>query len=223
MTVECLRGECGKRFVIIGDSANEAFEMLVFDTHELIDAKRYMAAILNLTQAHEVFFSTWLRVFLVHRPYANDTAQGLGQLNARLDDLFAVTKTLTFGPLRAVFLSLALRESPRTLNDSSGVIAAIPTLVGDPSDAELDTCGDANLRPLLHRLKSSTIHKVRNRVVHQRAYRPTREEAVDALETTREMLSDCERGLMCTTIRTGTCTKLIAASSERDTPSRRSV
>lgn len=42
MTVECLREECGKLFVIIGDSAAESFEMLLFDTYEIIDAKRYI-------------------------------------------------------------------------------------------------------------------------------------------------------------------------------------
>ncbi len=187
-TVECLRADCGKRFVIIGDSANESFEMLVFDSYELIDAKRYMAAILNLAQAHEVFFSTWLRVFLAYGPYAHDVKQGLGQLNARLDDLFSVTKQLTFGPLRAVFLRLVLRNSPSSLMESSAVIAEIPGLLGDPSDRVLDTCNDPRLRALLHKLKSSTIHELRNRVVHQRAYRPSRVEAFDSLEAARETL-----------------------------------
>jgi hypothetical protein len=102
LTVECSHKDCGKRFVIIDDSANESFEMLVFDTYELIDAKRYMAAILNLAQAHEVFFSMWLRVFLAYRPYARDTSQGLGQLNARLEEISEATKQLLFRRLRAV-------------------------------------------------------------------------------------------------------------------------
>lgn len=187
-TVECLREDCGKRFVIIGDSANESFEVLVYDAYELIDAKRYIATILTLAQAHEVFFSTWLRVFLAYRPYAHDIEQGLGQLNARLGDLFEATKKLTFGPLRAVFLRLVLRNSPSSLRDSSRVIAEIPNLVGDPSDRVVDTCDDPGLRVLLHKLKSSTIHDLRNRVVHQRAYRPSGIEAFNLLEATRETL-----------------------------------
>lgn len=97
MTVSCLREECRQQFIIIGDSADDAFRMLVFDTHGLIDAKRYMAAILNLAQAHEVFFSTWLRVFVGYRPYAHDPAQGLGELNMRLAELFEATRRLSFG------------------------------------------------------------------------------------------------------------------------------
>lgn len=188
MTVECLREECNTSFAIIGDSVNEAFAMLVFDTHSLIDGKRYMPAILNLAQAHEVFFSTWLRVVLAYRPYAHDLTQGAGQLNARLHDLFNTTKTLSFRRLRAVFLRLVLRDTPLTLVDASGVIAEIPHLVDEPSDSEVGSCEDPKLRSLLHKIKSSTIHELRNRVVHQSAYRPSREEAVDALRTTRQTL-----------------------------------
>jgi hypothetical protein len=72
--------------------------------------------------------------------------------------------------------------------DSSDVIAGIPSVRADPSDRELDACEDHLLRELLHKLKSSTIHELRNRVANQRAYRPSEEEAVDALQTTRETL-----------------------------------
>lgn len=188
-TVQCLRSDCGKRFVIIGDSVNEAFEMLVFDTYELIDSKRYMAAVLNLAQAHEVFLSTWLRVFVAYRPYARSTDQGLGELNRRLEELYEATRRLPFGKLRAVFLNLATRDDgPASLAEAARVITEIPTLVGDPGDAELKACADSKLRALLLKLKSSTVHELRNRVVHQRAYRASRDEAVAGLESTREVL-----------------------------------
>ena len=187
-TVACLLESCGKRFTIIGDSEDEAFRMLVFDTYGFIDAKQYMGAILNLAQAHEVFFSTWLRVFLAYRPFAHDNGQDLVQLNARLNELFSATKKLSFQRLRSVFLRLVLRDGPSSLVGASGIIVEIPNLRGDPTDEELDTCKDPKLRELLHRLKSSTIHEIRNLVVHQRAYRPSRDEAVAALETTRGTL-----------------------------------
>ena len=70
--VHCLNKECDKLFRIGGDSANERHEMLIFDCYELLDRKQYMHCILNLATAYEMFFSLFLRVKLVHKPFKAD-------------------------------------------------------------------------------------------------------------------------------------------------------
>src|SRR5260221_158441 len=65
LDVSCQSDDCRKPFRSVGDSVNSAHEMLILDCYELIEAKHYMAVILSLTQAYEVFFSLFFRVELL--------------------------------------------------------------------------------------------------------------------------------------------------------------
>jgi hypothetical protein len=188
-TVSCLRQECGKTFNINGDSVNSAHEMLVFDCHELLQLKHYMNCILTLAQAHEVFFSLFLRVELLYRPFAADPDKDIDQVNRLAKQLAEKVKDHTFGKMRALFLrQLVSDTSPKNLAEAKAAIAVLEDQPKDPADAELDSLPDKQLVALLKAMKQTTINRLRNQVVHKRAYRPTRHEAEAALEETRSVL-----------------------------------
>jgi hypothetical protein len=76
-TVACT--SCHKRFTINGDHINAAYETLIFDCYKLMSLKRYSYCILNLVQAYEAFFSQYLRVELLYKPFARSGSYDLEQ------------------------------------------------------------------------------------------------------------------------------------------------
>lgn len=187
--VSCQSGDCRKPFRIVGDSVNNAHEMLIFDCYELIERKHYMNCILSLAQAYEVFFSLFFRVELLYKPFAANPDQGLAELNRLSEALYERIERYTFAPMRALFLQhIVTGHSPKNLAEASAVIAALPERPQDPEDAAIESLDDAKLVPLLKALKGTGIHRLRNRVVHKQAYRPTREEVEAALKETRSIL-----------------------------------
>lgn len=75
------------------------------------------------------------------------------------------------------------------------VEAALPERPGDPKDAAIEGLGDPIVVRLLKALKATTIHTLRNRVVHKQVYRPTREEVQAALKESRSILLPLTRHL----------------------------
>ncbi len=189
LRVSCLDRACGKPFCITGDSVNEAYEMLVFDSYELRDRKHYMGCILNLAQAYETFFSLFLRVELLYKPFGAGSERNLDNLNRIADDLYKKTKKLAFAHMRRLFLQhVVTHPSPMSAAKAAIVVAALPGSPCDPKDVEIDALGDPNIVPLLIAIKKATINTLRNRVVHHRGYRPTRLEVEEALEETTSIL-----------------------------------
>jgi len=187
--VLCQSGDCGKPFRIVGDSVNNPHEMLVFDCYELVERKHYMNCILSLAQAFEVFFSLFFRVELLYKPFGADPDQELVDLNRLSEELQERIKEHTFTCMRALFLQHVVTGcSPKNLAEAAAVVAAFPERPGDPKDAAIEGLGDAKLVPLLRALKATTINRLRNRVVHKHAYRPTREEVAAALDEARSIL-----------------------------------
>jgi len=188
-TVSCLSPSCRKPFNINGDSINSAHEMLIFDCYELLQLKHYMNCILTLTQAYELFFSLFLRVELLYRPFAADPDKDINRLNSLAEQLAEKVKNHAFGPMRALFLrQLVSGVTPKTLAEAEVAIATLDDRPKDPSDNEVESLPDNGLTALLKALKATTINRLRNQVVHKRAYRPTREEAELALEETRSII-----------------------------------
>jgi hypothetical protein len=163
--------------------------MLIFDCYELIERKHYMNCILSLAQAYEVFFSLFFRVELLYRPFAFDPDQEMADLNSLSKELHGKIKKYTFAPMRALFLSyIGASHPPKTLAEASSVVSALPNNPKDPSDAAIESHSDVKLVSLLKALKRTNINTLRNQIVHQRAYRPTREQVGEALEETRSIL-----------------------------------
>jgi hypothetical protein len=163
--------------------------MLIFDCYELLERKHYMNALLSLAQAYEVFFSLFFRVELLYKPFGADPDQELADLNLLSEALHEKVKEHTFAPMRALFLQhVVARPVSRNLAEASALVAALPDRPGDPRDAAIESVSDAKLIPLLKSLKATTIHTLRNRVVHKQAYRPTREEVEAAIDEARSIL-----------------------------------
>ncbi|RLC71529.1 MAG: hypothetical protein DRI26_04920 [Chloroflexi bacterium] len=190
LDVSCQNVECGKPFRIVGDSVNERHEMLIFDCYELLKRKQYMNCILTLTQAYEVFFSLFLRVELLYKPFARDGGEDINCLNRLAEMLIKKVERCTFVPMRKLFLQqIIAAPRPANLAEAETLIANLEVPSCEPTDTELERLDDEELVALLKGVKNTTIHKLRNAVVHKRAYRPTREETEAALEETRLLLS----------------------------------
>jgi len=189
LDVTCQSDDCQKPFRIVGDSVNSAHEMLIFDCYELIEAKHYMACILNLAQAYEVFFSLFFRVEFLYKPFARDPDQEMRDLNQLSTDLQQQVGEYSFSRTRALFLSFIVTgQSPKSLAEAAAVITAFPNPPRVPKDVAIKNLSDAKLVSLLKALKGTNINTLRNQVVHQRGYRPTREEVGMALKQTRSIL-----------------------------------
>ncbi len=75
--VYCSDTRCSKPFHISGDLVSAAYEMLIFDCYDLKEEKKYGYCIRNLAQAWESFFSLYLRVSLLYRPFARSDFEEL--------------------------------------------------------------------------------------------------------------------------------------------------
>ena len=187
--VSCYK--CGGEFWINGDSINERHEALLFDCHEHLLAKRYMNCILNVCQAYEMFFSLYLRVNLLYRPFANDHHKGRAStdvLNARFRELARETEKLSFERMRNIFLALLVRaDRPASLEEAKGHIDSLRAH-SCPKDNDLTAGRDKKTLKLLLRVKRTKISEMRNDVVHKNGYRPDRSEAEGALKEARSVL-----------------------------------
>ena len=66
-----------------------------------------MNCILNVSQAYEIFFSLYVRVNLLYRPFANDHHKGsasIDVLHAGFRELASETEKLSFVRVRNIFL-----------------------------------------------------------------------------------------------------------------------
>lgn len=189
--IQCLNESCQKPFRIISDNANERHEMLVFDCHQLLERKQYMYCILNLTMAYEMFFSLYLRVELLYKPFvvdpnckASEKLKRMNRLSKKLDDK---TRRWTYDRMRIVFLSQITDQRPvPDLGVSERRIDCLKAR--STTECEINALNDARLSPLLICLKRTDINRVRNAVVHKRGYRPTSSEVKKYLEETRSVL-----------------------------------
>jgi len=194
--VVCLNDQCKQTFNINGDLVSPAFRMLVFDCYPLKEEKKYSYCILNLAQAYEVFFSLYLRVELLFRPFSQDPDQDLNELNVLLLKLCEKIKTYSYRNLRNIFVnSVLLTFRPSSLEEASQFINDLDKLTDTPSDVDIANLPDSRLSQLLQMLKQSNINELRNQVVHKSAYRPSLDEVEDTIEETRGILFSLERYL----------------------------
>lgn len=186
--VLCLH--CGQGFCINSDIINPAYQCLVLDARELLQVKRYAASVLNAAQAFETFFSHYLRLALVPGFYWPQAHAWVDDINAIRSKLYDTIKNLTYKKLRDVFLNTVLAADDIQSTDRAyEVIDTLPSRARrTPTNADLQTYPDHTIAALLQQLKDSTVHELRNRVIHKDAYRPTLSEAAAALEEAAEVL-----------------------------------
>lgn len=185
MAIRCLNDECGQNFNINADTANAAYEMLIYDCHELIKKKKYSYCILNLAQAYEVFFALFLNIKLAFNPF-NREMDSISDLDKALSRLYEKTKKCTYYTMRNIFFNLIVNNvAPTTISDALEVINNIPSMRANLPKSEFEKIEDEELKAVLLRIDSCMISKLRNDVVHKMAYRPSLDEVEKALEETK--------------------------------------
>jgi len=188
-TVTCLDSACGRQFNINGDWASPAHAMLLFDCYGFLESKRFMQCVLTVEQAYEVFFSHFLHVQLIYRPFATDGSHDLPRLNRLAKLLYDRIQGHGFDKLRRLFLKLVVDNvAPRTLSEAEAVIGKLPKSKQAELREAIKGVSDPGLRELLLRLDATKVNELRNRVVHKDAYRPTREEAKSLHEEAEHIL-----------------------------------
>ena len=186
--VRCLNDSCRKQFNINGDSLNAAYETLIFDVYSLKEEKKYSYCILNLAQSFEVFFSLYLRIMLLYKPFAAQKEE-IEKFNELSSLLFKTIKDYTYAKMRNIFINTVLSKKPvNNLSEAQIRIEELSSLVAEPSDATINYEVNHDLRTLLMELKRSGVAKMRNNVVHKHAYRPTLSEVESAIDETRRII-----------------------------------
>jgi hypothetical protein len=187
---------CQSPFNINNDAINAAHEMLLSGCFELIERKEYIQCVLSVAQSYEVFFSHFMYVQLIYRAYAHEGSRDLPHLNRLTQQLYDRMHLFTFERMRRLFLRLVVgTAAPPSLAEAGVAIEHLPNGtkappkdVPDPLRQDIENMPDEPLRALLLRLLDADVNKLRNRVVHKDAHRPTREEATHAYEEAREIL-----------------------------------
>ncbi len=183
--------QCNRQFWLNGDHISERHETLLFDCHDLLGRKRYMHCVINICQAYEMFFSLYLRVNLLYKPFAlqyreiRNSIAILSQLSILLEKR---TEKFTFNCWKAIFLRhMITSAAPKSLDDAREVIKSIdrPTLV---KDKEITSSFQGALGMHLQTVKNTKVNNLRNKVVHKSGYRPTSETAEKMLQEARSIL-----------------------------------
>lgn len=187
--VRCQEDSCGTPFRIVGDSINPAYQMLLLDCTNLREEKRYMACILNIAQAYEMFFALYFRVTLLCRPFGNDENQDLKRLNELSVEMSKKLRRHAFGNLRALFLSRIIKNSdPTNLADAAVQISHLPQKPQSPKNSAISAIPDPMLVPLMRAIKTTEIPTIRNAVVHKGGYRPKLKDVEAALSEAKKTL-----------------------------------
>lgn len=189
-TVVCTT--CDETFSIAGDLINTAHQMLLFDCRPLFDSKRYMQTVLGIAQAYEIFFDHFLHVQLVYRSFVADGRDDLDRMNRLEQRLYEKLERYTFEPMRRLVLRAAVDGlAPKTLDEAEATVDRIPEKTGKVpivARPEIEAVARERLRSLLLGLSEATVNKLRNQVVHKRAYRPTRDETWQEYENASRVL-----------------------------------
>lgn len=182
--VVCLLPACAKPFRIVGDSINEAHDMILQRGGGLLDRKRYMECVTQTCQAYEMFFNLHLYAELVYRPFGKVRGvAALDAVNERSKNLYQAIRKFAFQDMRNLTLSVAVQADhtrPFDAAEAAAFIAAIPKKPNrptEPSDEAIGAIPGKGIAEQFLRIKKSKINQERNEVAHGRAYRPTRERA----------------------------------------------
>jgi hypothetical protein len=182
---------CGLEFRMMGDIINPAYELFVFAAREYFREKRYMLATAGMSQAWEVFFSTFAAARYLYRPFFLSAERDIDRLNALQSRLEEVLRKFTFAPLRNLVINTVVQAvAPQNLDEASLAIDKIgPTQLGyNPSPVVISSVADVTTRHVLEGLLALSVGDLRNRVLHRRAYRPTRAEVERCLEDEVDLL-----------------------------------
>jgi len=187
--------KCGRSFFIGGDLAPTAWRYLIFDCYDLFKQKKYMACILNLCQACEMFFLYAIEYILIHKPEHDELFENLEQCNKFMEKLHKKIKGCTFVPLRNIVVDMCSNEKKfPSVKEIEDYINAIN--VTDCSTPDISGIQPEEKRQYLKVLLDLKIYKTRNNVVHKYGYRPHRDEVFPFLNgenSVKVILLDVEK------------------------------
>jgi hypothetical protein len=153
-----------------------------------------MATVLYAVQSFEVFCSLYLRVELAYKPFGRERqAEGgaipTSALNEVLDLLYEKTRTYTFSKMRRIFLRRVLMaENVASLAAARHAIESLKSIKEEPSDDEINGHPNKEIGALLLAFRDTKLNDLRNRVAHKELYRPSREEAEEAVKVAGDIL-----------------------------------
>ena len=193
--VQCEEASCQKSFVITGDFVPKSkFEYLLYDCIRLRENKQYMYCILHLVQACESFFSSYLYIELVYKPYTISHTllqdiEGDVRLTEISDRLYNLLVKQAYQHLQNIFINSIIQGiNPTTFNETEKILNRFGSLVNMPGDKDIQGIQNQTLSLCLQRLKNSNIGRLRNQVVHQFAYRPSRKEVDSCFDEVTDIL-----------------------------------
>ena len=193
---ETLCPVCGMPFRLLGDTVNAGYEAILYEAAHLLRRSHYMLSVVRACQAYEMLFALYLRVELVYKPFGRECQTepwpSLECLNALNKALRRKVEKRAFSQLRARFLRQVIGASPPpNLEGAKDAIESLRSRQSweDPKRVEIESASICEtLKPLLIRLAKTNVHELRNRVVHERGYRPSREEAGYAVKEASSLL-----------------------------------
>ena len=127
---------------------------------------------------------------MLFKPFGSEPDRNIDKLNQLATELYKKVRKYGFVDMRSLFLlHIVNGNSPNNLTESQKMLAAFPNKPSAPKyNALKKTVKDTYLLKLLKAIKDSRIHEMRNRVIHQRAYRPRREDVDQAYTETADTL-----------------------------------
>src|SRR5437868_815472 len=137
-----------------------------------------MLAVGSLAQAWEIFFAIYIYSNYLYRPFFADPpgVRSVALLKPLAEQLYELVENFAFSKLRNTFIRTILRAwHPATLTAAASSIATLASskLWNHLDPAELESHPNATERELFTAVLSLETDKLRNRVVHKEAYRPT--------------------------------------------------
>ena len=179
--------ECGRPFWVFGDTSDPAYELLIFDAEQHLSRKHYMLCVSSLAQAWEMFFVAFVHSTYLYRPFYRHARypERLERFDDLAEKLGDAIWNFTFDQLRNVLVNTVVEGvRPGTLDESEVAIARIRghNFGQRPAKAHVDAFPDSSVRTVLLQLQGLRIGELRNRVVHEDAYRPHRAEVEECGE-----------------------------------------
>jgi hypothetical protein len=184
--VVCRKATCGQPFRLIGN-ANHPFEHLLWDAQRLLEENRHMPAVLMAAQAFEVFSGFYARRVLFYIPGKSEPDfRAVEPLAKRLDNAI---DDFAFKRMVNLLLNLVIwSPRPSTFLESARLLSRLRALTQEPADSALSAHPNNALVPLLLAVKRSQVGPLRNRVVHNEAYRPSKSEATAVVMEAGDLL-----------------------------------
>ena len=183
--ISCL--SCGRDFWISMDTVGPLYQKFVHAADEHFKRKHYMRAVASLGQAWELFFAAYAEDIFLYRPFfaAHPCESSVDELNCVAEMLAKEIRRFAFQDLRNLFAWITIKSiHPQTLAESVTAIARInlDNLNKTPPEVSIQSITDKTISAHLLQLLDLKVLELRNRVLHKRAYRPSRSETEQCLE-----------------------------------------